>query len=91
MLEAKKMMNMAGYTSAIFVSSPNHMRRINIIAAMVFSNEDYQLKFIGSRYIQQDSPLSFFSWSNIKQVFGEYSKIIGFFLYQFYEVVGTIR
>ena len=86
-LEAKKMMNMAGYTSAIFISSPYHMRRISIISARIFSNEDYQLRFIGSRYIQQDSFLSFFSWSNIKQVSIEYFKIIGFFIYQFYEVV----
>ncbi len=86
-LEAKKMMDMAGYTSAIFVSAPYHMKRISIISARTFSNEDYQLTFIGSRYIQQDGFLSIFIWSNIKQVFREYLKIIGFFLYQFYEVV----
>jgi len=86
-LEAKKMMNTAGYTSAIFVSSPYHMRRISIISARVFSNEDYQLTFIGSRYIKHDSFLSFFSWSYMKQAFREYSKIIGFFLYQLYEAV----
>ena len=86
-LEAKKMMNRAGYTSAIFVSSPYHMRRISIISARVFSNENYKLKFIGSRYVQQDSFLSIFSWSNVKQVFIEYFKIIGFFIYQLYEAV----
>lgn len=86
-LEARKLMDMAGYSSAIFVSSPYQMRRISIISAKIFSNKDYQLKFIGSRYTQQDSYLSIFSGSNIKQVIIEYFKIIGFFLYQFYGVV----
>ncbi len=86
-LEAKKMMDMAGYTSAIFVSSPFHMRRISIISAKIFPNEDYQITFKGNRYTQHAASLSRFSWSNTKQVFSEYFKIIGFFLYRFYEVV----
>ncbi|MBC8440458.1 MAG: hypothetical protein H8D87_12340 [Deltaproteobacteria bacterium] len=81
------MMDMAGYTSAIFVSSPFHMRRISIISSKIFPNEDYQLTFKGSRYTQHNVSLSIFSWSNTKQVFSEYFKIIGFFLYRFYEVV----
>ena len=42
------MMETAGYTSAIFVSSPYHMRRISIISSRIFPNEKYQLTFIGS-------------------------------------------
>ncbi len=86
-LEAKKMMDMAGYTSAIFVSAPYHLRRIRIISERIFSKKEYKLKFIGSRYSQQDSYLSIFSWSNTKQVIIEYYKIVVFFLYHTYGAV----
>ena len=87
-LEAKKMMDIAGYTSAIFVSSPYHMRRISIIASKVFKIGDYQISYIGSRYLRQDnSLLSILSWANIKQALIEYLKISGFFLYQFKEYI----
>ena len=49
-LEAKKMMDKAGFKSAIFVSSPYHMRRISIIANKVFGKNGYQLIFVPSRY-----------------------------------------
>ena len=79
-------MDTAGYTSAIFVSAPYHMRRIRIIAARVFSNsnKNYRLAFIGSRYLQHGISLSVFRWSFIKRVFMEYIKICWFW---FYEVV----
>ena len=86
-LKAKQMMETAGYTSAIFVSSPYHMRRISIISSRIFPSENYQLTFIGSRYIKQDRSLPFLNGSYIKQVYREYVKIIGFFLYRFYETL----
>ncbi|MCP4669770.1 MAG: YdcF family protein [Desulfobacula sp.] len=87
-LEAKKMMDIAGYKSAIFVSSPFHMRRISIIASRVFEVGNYEISFIGSRYLGQDNSfLSIFKWYKIKQIFSEYLKIAGFFLYQLKEYI----
>ncbi len=86
-LMAKKMMQEAGYKSALFVSAPYHMRRISIISIKVFTKPDYRLRFIGSRYIQHRGFPFIFTWSNIKQVCIEYYKIFGFYLYQAYETV----
>ncbi len=86
-LMAKEMMKEEGYTSALFVSAPYHMRRIGIISEKVFNSPDYRLRFIGSRYIQSGGFPLIFSWSNIKQVLIEYYKIFGFYLYHTYETV----
>ncbi|MFA5905527.1 MAG: ElyC/SanA/YdcF family protein [Desulfobacula sp.] len=86
-LEAKTMMDTAGYTSAIFVSSPYHMRRISMISKAVFQDEKYQLTFRGSRYARTDGFFPLFRWSKIEQVFEEYLKIAGFLAYRFYEKV----
>ena len=88
-LEAKTMMDTAGYTTAIFVSSPNHMRRISIISKAIFHDEKYQLTFRGNRYVKANGFLSLFRWSKIEQVFEEYLKIAGFLVYQAYERVAT--
>ena len=85
-LEAKKIMNLLGYSSAIFVSSPYHMRRISIIAERVFPDDGYQLSFVGSRFSGQDINFSIFTWSKAKLVFQEYVKIFYFLAYQFYEI-----
>ncbi len=87
-LEAKKMMDTAGYKSAIFVSSPFHMRRISIIASRVFKTKDYQISFSGSRYLRQGNSFSsMFNWYKVKQISSEYLKIAGFYLYQFKEYI----
>ena len=88
-LEAKKMMDAAGYTSALFVSSPYHMRRISMISKAVFQDKKYQLTFRGSRYVKTGGLLSLFHWSEIQNVFEEYFKIVGFLVYQAYERVVT--
>ena len=82
-LEAKKMMDKAGFKSAIFVSSPYHMRRISIIANKVFGKKDYQLIFVPSRYEQYSGALWFLNKRDLKFVSTEYSKIIWFMLYGF--------
>jgi hypothetical protein len=82
-LEAKKMMDRAGFKSAIFVSSPYHMRRISIIANKVFGKKDYKLIFVPSRYEEHNSSLWFLKKRDLKLVTTEYSKIIWFTLYRF--------
>jgi hypothetical protein len=82
-LEAKRMMDKAGFKSAIFVSSPYHMRRISFIANKVFGKKEYRLIFVPSRYEQYNGPLWFLKKRDLKFVTGEYSKIIWFTLYGF--------
>lgn len=83
-LEAKKMMDKAGFRSAIFVSSPYHMRRISIIARKVFGNNGYRLIFVPSRYEQQNGVLWFLEKQDLKFVSSEYSKIAWFMLYRYF-------
>jgi hypothetical protein len=83
-VEAKKMMDKAGFKSAIFVSSPYHMRRISIIANKVFGKKDYQLVFVPSRYEQRSGALWFLNKRDLKLVSTEYSKIAWFMLYRFF-------
>jgi uncharacterized SAM-binding protein YcdF (DUF218 family) len=83
-LEAKKMMDKAGFKSAIFVSSPYHMKRISIMANKVFGKKDYKLIFVPSRYEQHSGPLWFLNKRDLKFVTTEYSKIIWFTLYRFF-------
>ena len=83
-LEAKKLIDNAGFRSVIFVSSPYHMRRIGIIADEVFGSTGYQLAFVPSR-----EKYSGWKWLFKKRerkfVFSEYSKIIWFTLYRFFQ------
>jgi uncharacterized SAM-binding protein YcdF (DUF218 family) len=83
-LEAKKMMDKTGFKSAIFVSSPYHMRRVSIIANKVFGKNGYSLIFVPSRYEQHNGSLWFLKKRDLKLVTGEYSKIIWFALYRFF-------
>jgi uncharacterized SAM-binding protein YcdF (DUF218 family) len=82
-LEAKKMMDKAGFKSAIFVSSPYHMRRISIIANKVFGKNGYRLIYVPSRYEQNTGTLWFLNKRDLKFVSSEYSKIIWFTMYRF--------
>ena len=44
MIKGKKIMDKLGYRSTIIVSSPYHMRRLQLIAGKVFG-DDYQIGF----------------------------------------------
>ena len=83
-LEAKKMIDKAGFKSIIFVSSPYHMRRISIIAKQVFGKKDYQLTFVPSRFEAYKGSLWFLNKRDFKFVTGEYSKIAWFMVYRFF-------
>jgi hypothetical protein len=82
-LEAKKMMDKAGFRSAIFVSSPYHMRRISIIAKQVFGKKEYRLTFVPSRFEEFKGSMWFINKRDLKFVVGEYSKIAWFMVYRF--------
>ncbi len=81
-IEAKKMMDRAGFKSAIFVSSPYHMRRVSIIANTVFGKGGYRLTFVPSRYEQGKGVTWFLEKWHLNFVTREYSKIAWFLLYR---------
>jgi hypothetical protein len=84
-LEAKKLMDNKGLTSAIFVSSPYHMRRIRLIAGKVFAGGNYRMLFVPTRFEKPTERFWFFNGSAIRKFAGEYGKIIWFFLYRWFK------
>jgi hypothetical protein len=76
--EVKRMMDQAGYKSALFVSSAYHMRRISIIAKKIFAKGDYRVTCVAGpagpagRYA--DNPWLFF-WNRLQHIVEEYIKI----------------
>lgn len=80
-LAAMKMMERDGFSSAIFISHPYHMRRVKMIAGKVFESTDYRLFFFPSRdgYFKENR-----WWLNLEDllwVASEYVKIGWFLLY----------
>ena len=80
-LYAKKMMAKLNFSSANFVSSPYHMRRIKLIAGRVFNRASYKISFVPSRYENVKNNLWWAHKTNIKSVISEYIKIVWFLLY----------
>lgn len=80
-IEAKKIMSDYGLNSAIFVSSPYHMRRIKLIAMKVFDTNKGDLDLVPTRY--ETAPANYWelSLADWKKVRREYGKIFWFFLY----------
>ena len=80
-IEAKKVMSHYGLRSAIFVSSPYHMRRIKIMVIKVFDNKDGQFYFTPTHY--EEAPAGFWKLSSAdwKKVVREYRKILWFIVY----------
>jgi uncharacterized SAM-binding protein YcdF (DUF218 family) len=81
-IAAKSMMDTSNFTSAIFVSSPYHLRRIKIIADKVFTGKAYQLSFIPSYHVEKDEPLWWVSRNAVAMVVSEYLKITWFLIYE---------
>lgn len=80
-IEAQQVMSLFGLKSAIFVSSPYHMRRIKLIVGNVFNFDRGEFYFIPTRY--EKAPENFWELSPAewKKVRREYSKILWFYLY----------
>jgi len=77
-LEAKRMMEQYGFKSAIFVSSPDHMRRIKIITERIFYEEPVRIVFVPIRVEPAHQDLTL---SDYKRMGKEYVKIIWFLMY----------
>ena len=77
-LEAKRMMEQYGLKSAIFVSSPDHMRRIKIITEKIFFEEPVIIVFVPIRVEPAHQDLTL---SDYKRMGKEYVKIIWFLMY----------
>jgi uncharacterized SAM-binding protein YcdF (DUF218 family) len=77
-LEAKRMMEQHGLKSAIFVSSPHHMRRIKIITERIFHEEPVRIVFVPIRVEPAHQDLTL---SDYKRMGKEYVKIIWFLMY----------
>ena len=80
-IDAKQIMSDYGLKSAIFISSPYHMRRIKLISAMVFAEEKGMFYFVPTSY--EKAPANFWELSGAdwKKVGREYVKILWFYLY----------
>ena len=77
-LEARRMMEQYGLKSAIFVSSPEHMRRIKIIAEKIFHEEAVQIVFVPIRVEPAHQDLTL---ADYRRMGKEYVKIIWFLMY----------
>lgn len=80
-LEAKRMMEQYRLKSAIFVSSPDHMRRIKIITKRIFHEEPVRIVFVPIRFEQTRQDLLYLTLSDYKRMGKEYIKIIWFLIY----------
>jgi hypothetical protein len=80
-IEAKKAMADFGLKSAIFVSSPYHMRRIKLIVSKVFAGDQSGFYFVPTSYEEAPAYFSDLSWTNWKKVGREYGKMIWFSIY----------
>ena len=82
-LLAKEMMKKAGFTSAIFMSHPYHMRRIRMIAVRVFDETGFRLHFVPTRYEKLNKNWWWLSKDGRQWVLSEYVKIAWFLLYTY--------
>jgi len=80
---AKEMMQTNGFTSAIFMSHPYHMRRIKLIAARVFNEKDFRLYFVPAKYEKLNKNKWWISKIDRQWVLSEYIKIAWFLLYTY--------
>ena len=80
-IEAQKVMSSYGLNSAIFVSSPYHMRRIKLIVMKIFDTNKGDFYFVPTSYEKAPAnywELSFADWKKVRK---EYEKILWFFIY----------
>ena len=82
MLEVKKVVDKKGFRSAIFVSSPFHMRRIKIMADNIFDSRFLQMKFVPARYEPGLDSVWLSSMCDLKMAATEYIKVIWFMAYR---------
>ena len=81
MLQTLALMEHFGLTSANFVSSPYHMRRIKLMADRVFDPTKYQIAFVPTPYEPPHHPW-YLHAKDLKWVFSEWGKITWYLLYR---------
>ncbi len=80
-IDARKTMADFGLKSAIFVSSPYHMRRIKLIVTNVFKEDQSELYFVPTSFETAPTYIGELSWVNWKKIGREYGKMIWFSIY----------
>jgi len=78
-IEARRLMDSRGFRTALFVSSPYHMRRIRLICKEVFDAERYTVRFVPAQPLNTIRKPSRFNVAGIRWQTSEYLKI-GWFL-----------
>ena len=84
LLLARKMMKKLGMKSAVVVSSPRHMRRIQLIAGQVFDDGGYEIGLKSTSLKSYNSLACLQSGRCRKHVAGEYLKIAWFLVYSWF-------
>jgi hypothetical protein len=82
-LEAKKMIDKAGFRSAIFVSSPFHMRRIKMIASSVLGSTHLKMTFVPMVQDNRANRFWFLCFPDLQSIGEEYAKIAWFVIYRY--------
>lgn len=80
-VEARKIMSDYGLNSAIFVSSPYHMRRVGLITGKVFDKSGSVLYFVPTHYEKAPADFWELSAADWRKVRREYGKILWFLIY----------
>lgn len=80
---ANEMMEKAGFSSAIFMSHPYHMRRIKMIASRLFAGNDYRLYFVPTNREKLNGNTWLMNKNDRQWVVREYIKIAWFLLYTY--------
>jgi hypothetical protein len=81
LIEAKKAMDKYELHSAIFISSPYHMRRIKLISIKVFKNTPGEYYFLPTSYEKAPARFWELSLADWKKVGREYGKMLWFIIY----------
>jgi hypothetical protein len=81
LIEAQKTMVHYGLQSAIFVSSPYHMRRIKLIAMTVFDFGANAYYFVPTKYEKASANVFQLTSTEWRKIRREYSKMIWFWIY----------
>jgi hypothetical protein len=83
-IEARRIMSEYELKSAIFVSSPYHMRRIKVIVARVFNSNNDKFYFVPTSFEKAPTLFWELSWTDWRKVGREYGKMLWFVLYGFW-------
>ena len=74
-LEAKRLMDARGFRSALFVSSPYHMRRIRLISGEVFDPVHYTVRFVPAGSVEAKNRSKRFDPASLRWQASELVKI----------------